>query len=88
MSLSKFTKEELERIFDEVFNHFKRRRVFYNELEEYLEAKGYSKDDVLEAWGEAIKLRIIDSGVFPVKGKPMITITRPAREDVGDEIII
>jgi len=87
MSSHKFSEEELERIFDEIFARFKRHRIFFNEFEEYLEAKGYSKDDIEEIWFQGLMFNIIDSGVFPVEGKPVMTISRATKED-EDEMVI
>mgnify|MGYP000274075822 CR=1 FL=1 len=83
-----FSKKQLQEIFDEVFNHFKRKRIFYFEYKEYLESKGYDEDEIRRIWAEAYRKNIIDTGVFPLHGKAEISITRPSKERKRPDLII
>ena len=89
-SPSRFSKKQLQEIFDEVFNRFKRRRIFYFEYKEYLESKGYSEDEIRRIWAEAYRKNVIDTGVFPppLQGKAEISITKPSKERKRPDLII
>ena len=84
---SRFSKKELKQIFDDLFTHFKREKIFYFEYKEYLEAKGYNEDDLLEIWTEAFRKSIIDVGAFPLNGKAETVFEKRRRSPKPDLII-
>lgn len=83
----RFSTEELEGIFGELFKRIKRERIFYFEYREHLESQGYNEDELREIWTEAYRRRIIDVGVFPLNGKAETVFEKYERKPRPDFII-
>ncbi|RLF11072.1 MAG: hypothetical protein DRJ98_04570 [Thermoprotei archaeon] len=80
MSKRKFTDEELKDIIDKLFKHFNKTWILESEFKPYLQAKGYTDEEIEEIWGQAYERGLIQISSTPVNGDFEFTIVREEEE--------
>jgi len=77
----RFTDEELKRIIDMLFDHFNKPWILEREFKPYLQAKGYTDEEVRRIWAQAHKKGLVYISSMPVNGDYELTIVKPEEEE-------
>ena len=83
--IRQFTYKELKRIIDLLFDHFERPWILKREFKPYLEAKGYSEEEIEEIWGRAFNKGLLLLLSTPIDGDFELTIVKPESEETTEE---
>ena len=78
-----FTDEELRKIIDMLFSHFKKPWILEREFRPYLKAKGYTDEEIDEIWFQALRKGLINIGGTYVGRQREFLISKPPREEEG-----
>jgi len=81
MSERKFTDEELKEIIDMLFKHFNKPWILEREFKPYLQAKGFTEEEIEVIWNEAYNRGLILVSSTPIGRKYELTIVKPEEEE-------
>lgn len=76
-----FTDEELRDIIDMLFKHFNKSWILEREFKPYLQAKGYTNEEIEDIWNEAFNRGLIIVSSTPVGRRYEFTIVKPEEEE-------
>jgi len=80
-----FSKEELKKLIDALFNHYKQVHIYESDFKTYYKnIKGLTEEEIYEIWTQGYAEDLIYAGVSinPKTNKLELVITRP--EDIGE----
>jgi len=81
MSKRRFSDEELKNIIDLLFKHFNKPWILESEFKPYLQAKGFTDEEIEEIWGQAYNKGLILISSTPINGDYEFTIVKPEEEE-------
>ena len=83
MSKRRFSDEELKNIIDMLFKHFNKPWILEREFKPYLQAKGYTDEEIEAIWNEAYNRGFILLSSTPIgRGRRYeLTIVKPEEEE-------
>ena len=77
----RFTDEELKNIIDTLFKHFNKPWILECEFKPYLQAKGYTDEEIEAIWNEAFNKGLILVSSTPIGRRYELTIVKPEEEE-------
>ena len=76
-----FANEELKRIINDLFKHFKKPWILEREFKPYLQAKGYTDEEIDEIWFQAFRKGLVIATGTLVGNKRELMIYKPSGEE-------
>lgn len=74
--VKEYSKEELEKILDKLFNQYGK-RVYEPDFGAYFKAKGFTDEEVDKIWLKTLKYCEVETGARLVEGKVVRLLRRP-----------
>ncbi|MHC1628140.1 MAG: hypothetical protein ACXQTI_04860 [Candidatus Nezhaarchaeales archaeon] len=75
-----FAYEELKRIINDLFDHYKKPWILEREFNSYLKTKGYTDEEISEIWFQALGKGLVEIRGMRIGSMYELVIYRPSAE--------